>query len=75
MLNDEISEQVKLKVDAATKSLQTELNTTKNELNNTKDGLVNMKTLVDDLQSKVSNLELKHNDEAEEYSRRIANEY
>ena len=70
MLQDEISEQVKLKVAAATKSLQTELNTTKTELNNTKDALVNMKTLVDDLQSKVSNLELKQ-DEAEQYSRRM----
>ena len=70
MLHDEISEQVKLKVDAATKSLQTELNTTKAELNNTKDALVNMKTLVDDLQSKVSNLELKQI-EAERYARRM----
>ena len=39
MLQDEISEQVKLKVEDATKSLKTELDATKTELSNTKSAL------------------------------------
>ena len=70
MLQDEISEQVKLKVEDATKSLKTELDATKTELSNAKSVLENMQTHVDDLHDQVLNLQQKQ-DEAEQYSRRM----
>ena len=70
MLRDEISEQVKLKVEDETKSLKAELNATKTHLYNTKAELESMRTHVGELHDKVLNLQLKQ-DDAEQYSRRM----
>ena len=70
MLRDEITEQVKLKVEDETKSLKAELNATKTHLYNTKAELESMRTHVGELHDKVLNLQLKQ-DDAEQYSRRM----
>ena len=70
LLQQEISEQVRTKVDDATKSLQTQLDDTKSELSDTKSALDDMRNQYDELQDKVLNIQIKQ-DEAEQYSRRM----
>ena len=65
LLQQEISEQVKMKVDDATKLLQTQLDDTKSELSDTKfDDMRNQYNELPD------NIQIKQ-DEAEQYSRRM----
>lgn len=59
LLQQEISEQVKTKVDDATKSLQTQLDDTKSELSDTKSALDDMRNQCDELKDKVLNIQIK----------------